>query len=1023
MTTCPARLLRFPASGWQPGETVTLRVTEDADSHYDWNLTAVADAQGNIVNQEFYPRQDEQFQHLGMRFYVMASGAAWQALNTFTDGAVRVRAQVSGTNIAVTFPAASLIVFTPGSNTTCVGGAASTFPASALTTSTGGNGYATVPGMNVSTSGGQGSFNAQAPSPVTIGATTYAFSSWTDDGGATLQGTIGTTGCFNSLSNGQISITANYVPTVNTTTTVASSANPSAFGQAVTFTATVTPASGASNPTGTVQFKVDGASFGTPVSLAPGTGNTSVATSSSTSTLSVAGSPHVITAEYSTTGGFNGSTGTLNQSVNTANTGTSLASSANPSKIGQSVTFTATVARIPAGSGTATGTVTFKEGATTLGTGTLNGSGVATFTTSTLSVASHSITAEYGGDGNFNTSTSSALTQVVQKSDTSTALSSSANPSTFGQSVTFTATVTATAPGTGTPAGSVEFFDGTTSLGTSTLNGSAQATLSTSTLTVATHSITAKYLGHSNYNESTSSALSQQVQKADTTTSVTSSANPSKFGQLVTFTATVSVVAPGTGTPAGSVEFFDGATSLGTSTLNGSGQASFAASTLTVGTHSITAKYLGTSNYNESTSNALSQEVQKADTATALTSSANPSKVGQSVTFTATVTVQAPGAGTASGTVTFTEGATTLGTGTLNGAGIATFTTDALAVGHHTITATYGGDASFNASTSNTVDQEVQKADTATALTSSVNPSRFGQSVTFTATVTVLAPGAGTPTGTVTFKDGATTLGTGTVNGAGVATFMTAALAVGHHNITATYGGDASFNASTSNTVDQEVQKADTATALTSSANPSTVGQSVTFTAIVTVVAPGAGTPAGTVTFKDGSTTLGTGTVNGAGVATFTTAALAAGSHDITATFSGDGSFNGSTSSVLKQDVQYTFAGFFAPLDNLPIVNSAKAAQAIPVKWRLSDFAGAGVSDPGSFLGLTSYVVACGDWTGLASDAVPEVAAGSSGLLYLGDGNWQFNWKTPKDYANQCRIARVALKDGTVKEFNVTFKP
>ena len=223
--------------------------------------------------------------------------------------------------------------------------------------------------------------------------------------------------------------------------------------------------------------------------------------------------------------------------------------------------------------------------------------------------------------------------------------------------------------------------------------------------------------------------------------------------------------------------------------------------------------------------------------------------------------------------------------------------------------------------------------------------------------------------------------------------------------------------------MDQQVEKADTATALTSSVNPSKVGQSVTFTATVNVVAPGSGAPTGTITFKDGATTLATSTLNASGQATFTTAALAAGSHYITATFSGDGSFNGSTSSILKQDVQYTFAGFFAPVDNLPIVNSAKAAQAIPVKWRLTDFAGAGVSDPGNFIGLTSYVVGCGDWTGLVSDAVPEVAAGSSGLQYLGDGNWQFNWKTPKDYANQCRIARVTLKDGTFKEFNVKFKP
>ena len=79
--------------------------------------------------------------------------------------------------------------------------------------------------------------------------------------------------------------------------------------------------------------------------------------------------------------------------------------------------------------------------------------------------------------------------------------------------------------------------------------------------------------------------------------------------------------------------------------------------------------------------------------------------------------------------------------------------------------------------------------------------------MTFTATVTVQAPGAGTPTGTVTFMDGATTLGTGTLNGAGVATFTTTGLSVGHHNITAIYGGDASFNGSTSNAVDQECRR------------------------------------------------------------------------------------------------------------------------------------------------------------------------------------------------------------------------
>ena len=484
--------------------------------------------------------------------------------------------------------------------------------------------------------------------------------------------------------------------------------------------------------------------------------------------------------------------------------------------------------------------------------------------TSTLTVATHSITAKYLGNGNYNESTSGALSQEVQKADTTTSVTSSANPSKFGQSVTFTATVNVVAPGAGTPAGSVEFFDGATSLGTSALNGSGQASFATSTLSVAMHSITAKYLGNGNYNESTSGALSQEVQRADTTTSLASSANPSKVGQSVTFTASVAVVAPGAGTPLGSVEFFDGATSLGTSALNGSGQASFVTSTLSVATHSIRAKYLGNSNYNESTSGALNQEVEKADTTTTLVSSANPSKFGQAVTFTATVTVQAPGTGTPSGTVTFLDGATTLGTGTVSG-GVATLATSTLSVGHHNITAVYGGDASFNGSTSNAVDQEVQKAETATTLVSSTNPSRFGQSVTFTATVTVVAPGAGTASGTVTFTEGATTLGTGTLNGAGCRHVYDVDTGGGpsHHH------GDLRRRCELQR--EHVERRGSGGTEGRHGHRARVLGEPVEGRAVGDVHGDGdgrgagAGTPTGTVSFMDGATTLGTGTFNGAG--------------------------------------------------------------------------------------------------------------------------------------------------------------
>ena len=84
----------------------------------------------------------------------------------------------------------------------------------------------------------------------------------------------------------------------------------------------------------------------------------------------------------------------------------------------------------------------------------------------------------------------------------------------------------------------------------------------------------------------------------------------------------------------------------------------------------------------------------------------------------------------------------------------------------------------------------VSTVSTTTTLTSSANPSVYGQALTFTATVSVVAPNTGTPTGTVTFKDGGTTLGTGTLNASGVATFSTLALSVVSHSITAVYGGD-----------------------------------------------------------------------------------------------------------------------------------------------------------------------------------------------------------------------------------------
>jgi hypothetical protein len=109
--------------------------------------------------------------------------------------------------------------------------------------------------------------------------------------------------------------------------------------------------------------------------------------------------------------------------------------------------------------------------------------------------------------------------------------------------------------------------------------------------------------------------------------------------------------------------------------------------------------------------------------------------------------------------------------------------------------------------------------------------------------------------------------------------------------------------------------------------------------------------------------------------------------------------------------VTYKFDGFFSPIDN-DFLNVAKAGQAIPAKWRLTDANGVPILDPASFVNFSSYPISCTDLQGDSADSVEEYAAGSSGLQNLGDGYWQFNWKTPKDYANTCRAMYVVFDSG-----------
>jgi uncharacterized repeat protein (TIGR03803 family) len=291
--------------------------------------------------------------------------------------------------------------------------------------------------------------------------------------------------------------------------------------------------------------------------------------------------------------------------------------------------------------------------------------------------------------------------------------------------------------------------------------------------------------------------------------------------------------------------------------------------------------------------------IQKSATSAALVSSANPSVSGQPVTLVGLVS--ASNSGTPTGTVAFVDGATTLGTAALN-AGVATFTTAALAVGTHSLTAVYSGDGNFTGSTSASLPQTVNRDASVSTLVSSVNPSAFGEKATFFVVEQAAAPGSGTPTGTVTFLDGASALGAATLNASGVAAFTTTKLTVGNHAITVSYGGDGNFTANTSAALTQTVNKDATTITVTSSNNPATFGQAITFTATVKASWPGSGLPGGTVTLKDNGASLGSGTLAG-GKATFSTSTLAAGNHIITAVYSGNGNFKTSTSIAITQTV------------------------------------------------------------------------------------------------------------------------
>lgn len=577
---------------------------------------------------------------------------------------------------------------------------------------------------------------------------------------------------------------------------------------------------------------------------------------------------------------------------------------------GESVTFTATVT---GAGGTPTGTVTFEDTTVesyvrvtrTLGTATLDGNGVATLTATLGGGApvlndhwgNHRIKATYNGDTTYPSGVAT-LSQKIHAFGSTTTWSGGTFA--YPNPVSFSATVAPVGSTSQVPSGYVWFSNAAgKSLAQLPVSGSPATTSGVSILKPGQYSVNAKYQSDSFFATSSSTAT---VLVTETTATTLSLPARGGFGEPVTLSATVAPTHNDAGTPIGSVSFFEGSTLLGTAPVDSSGVASTQTTWLVVGNHTVTAVFNGDPGWLTSTS---ASAVIPISATTLIEARSNPttSTFGSPVELIATVSAVVPSAGIPSGIVTFLEGLSTqLGTATLNSSGVGTLTISNLTVGTHLLSAFFNG-GDFWDQTIPIMFEHTVTAPTAVNLTSSLNPSVYGNQVTFTATIS--APdGAGTPTGSVSFKNGDAVIGTASVAN-GVATVTVNNLLRGDRSISAVFTGTGGYlNSSTSIT---QTVNAPTQTTVTSSINPSAIDQETTITATVQATGGASGVPTGSVTFDDGITTR-TIAIDVTGKASYSTAAYPIGTRTITATFTGTNNWIGSSGTLSQSIIPDTVA-------------------------------------------------------------------------------------------------------------------
>ncbi|MGA3049644.1 MAG: Ig-like domain repeat protein [Terracidiphilus sp.] len=466
-----------------------------------------------------------------------------------------------------------------------------------------------------------------------------------------------------------------------------------------------------------------------------------------------------------------------------------LSANQNPSVYGSNVQFTATE-QFP----NASGTVTFSDGSTTLGSEAM-GNRSSSYSTASLSVGSHSITAAYISNNGIPSTTSPALSFTVNKVTPSLSVSCSPNPITYGtQNTTCTATVSS---GTGT----VSWTANGSAWTTTTLSGGSTSATGWSGWSPGNYPVGATYSGDGNDNSAAGSTTITIV-KATPSGSISCSPSTITYGsQTSSCTATVAGVSGGA-MPTQSATLYWNGNNWGTNSLSNGSAGWSGFNGQPTGSYSVTGTYSGDGNYNGISLSGTTVTIQKATPNVSVSCSPNPITYGaQNTTCTATVS------GGATGTVSWTANGSAWTTTTLSGGSTSASGWSGWSPGTYPVGATYNGDGNNNSVAGSTT-ITIVKATPSGSISCSPSTITYGsQTSSCTATVAGVSGGA-TPTQTVTLYWNGNNWGTNSLSNGSAGWSGFNGQPTGSYSVTGTYSGDGNYNGISLSAATVTIQKA-----------------------------------------------------------------------------------------------------------------------------------------------------------------------------------------------------------------------